>query len=103
MRKGFIFSLDAALALIVVIMVGGLLVMYFQVAEPKAGAYAASDRIAEDAAVVGFYLGKDAGQMGLSGTLPSDEFASCSVVYGYEIRVNSTWSSPIEKKYCKGM
>jgi hypothetical protein len=103
MKKGFIFSLDAALAVTMVVAVGALLAVSFQTSEPRAEAYTASSLIAGDSATVGFYLGKSAGQMGLDSFIKSDaSFGSCTIQYSYGgIQVNSERAALVEEKYCK--
>ena len=104
MKKGFIFSLDAALALMVVIGMGAMLAMHFQTVEPEIEAYYSSSIKARDSAVVGFYTGQDAVTLGLETNIDSDaEFGSCTVVYeAGEIELDGQRADLIERKYCEG-
>jgi hypothetical protein len=105
MKRGFIFSLDAALALIVVMAMGTMLVLYFQATETRGQAFAASELNASDSAVVGFYLNKSPAEMGLTEEIPgSADFGSCAVWYEYgEIQVNGGRADVVEKSYCRVM
>ncbi len=103
MRKGFIFSLDAAMALVIVAVIALLFATQFQVVGPDE-AYPASERVARDYAIVGGHLGKDATDMGISGLPPGNANYACVTVYKYgDIQVDGSQSSIDSEKYCKGI
>jgi len=105
MKKGFIFSLDAALALMVVMALGAMMLVYFQASQPETAAYATSDRIAQDSAIVGFYLEKTPSEMGLASSIGASKFGSCMEIYRYGIiAADGTQNGPLSaQKYCKGI
>ena len=105
MNRGVIFSLDAALALIVVMAMGTLLMLSFQNTGSTADGFRESDRIASDSAKVGLYLDKSASEMGLSSFISGDaNFGACAIVYEYgTIRVDVSRATVVETTYCKGI
>ncbi len=102
MRKGFIFSVDAALALLLVIGLAFALAAGHGTGAGKAGVFSSIAAETRDAAIVGLYLGKDAGDFGLSGSFDKDagEFVKCN--YSYELDPNNGFSEAVvnEKKFC---
>ena len=97
MKRGFIFSIDAALALIVVMGMAAVLLLYFQAVEPMEGANNSAIRVASDASAIGIRTDKGAIEFGLSNIIPEDKkFVSCSTVYKYEPR-----AGVIDEQYCK--
>lgn len=103
MSKGFIFSLDAALALTVVAIVALFFTTQFQAVGPD-DAYQASERTARDYAIVGSYLGQDATAMGLPADYGTNAHYACISTYEYgTISATGSQSSIILEKYCKGI
>ena len=102
MQRGFVFSIDAAIALVLVMILGATMVFSAQAVESEADAFVSSERIATDSALVAKYLEKTPSQMGLSSSIPSSAaFGSCGVRYSYgEIQLNSSPRTPSKQSYC---
>ena len=98
--KGFIFSIDAAVALISVMLLAMLFAL--QVNEPgyESNAYEISGATARDAATVGNYLGKNASDIGLDSSMPIGKKNAACVV-SYEFKATAPYVS--DANYCKGI
>jgi hypothetical protein len=103
MNKGFIFSLDAAMALTIVAIIALFFTTQFQVVEPD-DAYQASERTARDYAIVGSYLGQDATAMGLPADYATKANYTCISRYEYgTVNANGSQSPITLEEYCKGI
>lgn len=99
MRKGFVFSIDAAMALVAVMVIALLFATQFQVVD-SGEAYQASERAARDYAIVGSYLGQPATAEAMGGYANY----ACIEVYEYgPIQIDDVPSAIGSKKYCKGI
>jgi hypothetical protein len=78
MKKGFLFTLDAALALILVIILAAALATQQNALPEKGGISSSLRQQAEDAAIIGFYLNQ-------TGETPpitfSGEYGECTIIY----------------------
>ena len=83
--KGFIFTTDALFALVTVFALLGLLATVFESRNIEIHQNFAQK--ANDAAIVGLYLGKDAPALGISGISPAADqlanFSSCATLLKY--------------------
>ncbi len=68
-KKGAIFSLDAAFAIALILLLANLYLFGLNSGENKISEMQLAKRQAEDASIVGLYLGKDAKGMGLDESL----------------------------------
>jgi len=100
MNKGMIFSTDAALALITVIILAAWLPQQLNAAEEKGGAFENLHDQALDRAVMGFYEELD-------GDSPADyenvDFARCVAVYTIDSKLNDlgTRDNPDIESFCR--
>ncbi len=100
MNRGFIFTIDAALSLISVMILALLFTSYFDTAEPKTDLYEKVEIKASDAAIVGNHLNRDAVGMGVSASMPANsEFVACRKSYRFNA---GSPTSVTENKYCVG-
>jgi len=76
MRKGILFSIDAVLALIVVIILASWIMVQFNAAEEKGSAFENLQNKALDRAVMEFYSGGTANE-----SIGDVEFGKCAVFY----------------------
>ena len=81
MRKGFIFSLDAAIALAIVIIAIGVLAQQQSAASGSANVSENLHKKALDRAVTGFYGGQTSNET-LEGSAP--DFGECTVIYTFD-------------------
>ncbi|MDP6584327.1 MAG: hypothetical protein QF535_06700 [Anaerolineales bacterium] len=103
MSKGFIFSLDATMSLMIVAIIALLFTTQFQAVGPD-DTYQASERTARDYAIVGSYMGKDAVQMGLPADYDTKANYACIRLYAYgTINADGISSSIHSEEYCKGI
>lgn len=107
MRKGIIFSIDAALALVLVIVLAAAIAAQYSAADGKEQVLSSIAEETQDAAVVGLYLGKSAGDFGLDSSFDAGagEFVKCT--NSYELNPNNGFSEVAlgdgfftEKKFC---
>ena len=99
MRKGFIFSLDAAMALVIVAVIALLFATQFQVVGSNE-AYQASERIAKDSAIVSSHLG----QAAVAENMGAYANYACVNAYTYgAITADGSQSTISLEKYCKGI
>lgn len=102
MRKGFFFSLDSAMALLVVIWVATLLAVHFQAIETRGEVFAVLSTAAGDTAIVGHYLGKWPQETGLKSFISSEASSgACSVAYELEPEIDNDVAEPIKISYCE--
>lgn len=101
MKRGIIFSMDACLALIAVVILAASLQLQFSAMEEKGSAYENLQEQAMDKAIVGFYLDQPGEIPDFSGK----EFGKCTAVYtlmeipaGNNLNAQET---PVEKVFCE--
>ncbi|AJF60683.1 MAG: hypothetical protein J4224_01790 [Candidatus Diapherotrites archaeon] len=83
-EKGFIFSSDALFAVLIVIVVFSTLTTYFLIEQSEEKAIYSVDRETADAALVGFYLNREASDFGLSETFSiAAKQSKCNIIYDY--------------------
>ena len=98
--KGFIFSIDAAVALILVMFLAMLFALHTNEPGYESNAYGISEATARDAATVGNYLGKNASDIGLDSSMPMGKKNAACVV-SYEFKATVPYVS--NANYCKGI
>ena len=97
MSKGYFFTVDALIAIILIIIFSSFMV----ISNPATDNSKVFDNYTEqttDASFVGYYLGKDATQFGMTSNLIGLPNEYCSYNFDYDI------GTPVltEIKYCKG-
>jgi len=102
MKKGFIFSTDAAIGIAVVFLAIGTASLFYFNTGSEAKIFQTIEQNASDAAAIGFYLNKTPADMGM-GTAISDDAKQgyCATNYTYNPDNQlGTQAVPAEKKYC---
>lgn len=101
--RGFIFSSDAMLALVVVVILSGALVLNQQaMASGKELSFGQIDSNASDAAMLGFYSGKNAQDLGLAESAPVGGEFKCRVVKTINASATGSVETAIgEKAFCE--
>ena len=101
MKRGIIFSMDASLALIAVVVLAASLPIQFNAMEEKGSAYESLHEQAMDKAIAGFYLD----QPGETPNFSGKEFGKCTVVYTLlEDPTSNNLNGPdipLEKVFCE--
>lgn len=102
--KGFVFSIEAALALLLAMVLAAAIAAPAASETGKGAAMESLSRETGDAAVVGLYLGKDAGDFGLRASIDvenaTSEFIACNYSYDLEPDNGFTQASVEEKGFC---
>lgn len=102
MNKGFLFTFDAALALILVIILAAALAAQQNALPEKGGISSSLRQRAEDEAIVGFYLN----QASTSAELTGQEYGECAIIY--DLDPNNTLGVRADPdnesyKFCEGV
>ena len=98
MRKGFIFSLDAAIALAIVIIAIGVLAQQQGAAGGSANVSENLHKKALDRALTGFYEGRTSAET-LEGSAP--DFGECNFIYTLDPNNGETMASPAKQSFCE--
>jgi len=97
MRKGFIFTLDAFIAIAIVILAISVLAMAYRGEQTDIQALKSIEGKVLENSIYGFHLSKAAGDVGLVTAISSsDEFGYCYKTFNYDVS-SGTLS---EEKYC---
>ena len=93
--RGFIFTIDAIMALVIIMILAGGLVVHYQNMESQPGVYQKSFENSRDDAMVNFYMGSDAQEnFGVN-------LSSCYTYYTYNPDNGSGQATADEKKVCR--
>lgn len=83
-EKGFIFSIDAMFAIVLVVLLSGLFMAYYAVQEPSMHALGTLERKAADRAIVALYLGTYPDPR-IPSMMPDATFTACAYVFYLEV------------------
>lgn len=97
MNKGFLFSLDAIAAIIIIITLIGVWSISMQVNENK-NVISSLDRQSHDAAIIAFYTANDVSEL-LTPPPDDKEFGACNKYYEYSVPDDSL----LRRYFCKEM
>lgn len=100
--KGFIFSADAAFAIILVLIVAATLLVGEKTADSSSDSFKFLDSKTRDYSIVGFYLNKTAKQLGIS---ENPDFtassAKCNSSYVLDLNPPSAGQTQLtQKRFC---
>ncbi|MDD5148770.1 MAG: hypothetical protein PHH08_04880 [Candidatus ainarchaeum sp.] len=104
--KGFVFSTDAALGIIVVLIAAASMTMLYAPDSSWQKIFQSTSRSMADSAVVGFYMNKVPADMGLETEIPAAvKQGYCGRIYDYNADNGAPGiqSAPMDRNYCGGI
>lgn len=103
MNRGIIFSTDAALALIVVIILAAWITVQFNAAEEKGAVFESLHNKALDWAITEFYRGGTTvpATPGVSVISDTAEFGECAVFYTLDPDNGPGRAAPVKQTFCE--
>lgn len=105
MKKGFIFSIDAAIGIAVIFIAMSSMTFFYLQDSSSPKIFHAMDQNASDSATMGFYLGKSPADMGLDNSIASGaKQGFCGRIFDYNPDNGplGTQSAPEDRNYCDG-